>query len=68
MASDPKVAQAVAEAEAVARTPVAPEITARASRASRHASPVGSEPAELTDGAWSQPVQPEEPGPAEPTT
>ncbi|WP_223205007.1 SPFH domain-containing protein [Gordonia jinghuaiqii] len=38
LASDPKVAQAVAEAEAVARTPVAPEITARAARASRQSS------------------------------
>ncbi|MDY6810903.1 MAG: SPFH domain-containing protein [Actinomycetota bacterium] len=33
LASDPKVAQAVAEAEAVARKPVAPEVTARATRA-----------------------------------
>ncbi|RPA19726.1 SPFH domain-containing protein [Gordonia sp. OPL2] len=32
LASDPKVAQAVAEAEAVARTPVAPEVTARTAR------------------------------------
>lgn len=32
LASDPKVAQAVAEAEAVARTPVAPEVTARGAR------------------------------------
>ncbi|AZG44360.1 Modulator of FtsH protease HflK [Gordonia insulae] len=32
LASDPKVAQAVAEAEAVARTPVAPEVTSRSAR------------------------------------
>lgn len=34
LASDPKVAQAVAEAEAVARKPVAPEVTARPVRSS----------------------------------
>ncbi|MYR05654.1 SPFH/Band 7/PHB domain protein [Gordonia sp. SID5947] len=32
LASDPKVAQAVAEAEAVARKPVAPEVTSRVAR------------------------------------
>ncbi|NED67065.1 SPFH/Band 7/PHB domain protein, partial [Streptomyces sp. SID10244] len=32
LASDPKVAQAVAEAEAVARKPVSPEVTSRVAR------------------------------------
>lgn len=38
LASDPKVAQAVAEAEAVARKPVAPEIGTGMGRSSRHPS------------------------------
>lgn len=51
LASDPKVAQAVAEAEAVARTPVAPEVSTRPARSSLPYA--GAQPAagELADAA-----------------
>ncbi|MGW0451498.1 SPFH domain-containing protein [Gordonia sputi] len=51
LASDPKVAQAVAEAEAVARTPVAPEVSTRPARSSLPYSGVQPAANELTDTA-----------------
>lgn len=48
LTSDPKVAQAVAEAEAVARTPVAPEVPARPSPRLSYDPPAGL-PAEAGD-------------------
>ncbi|MDL9935858.1 SPFH domain-containing protein [Gordonia sp. ABSL1-1] len=61
LASDPKVAQAVAEAEAVARTPVAPEVPVRRSAAPPVAAPEYR--AELGTSGWSQTP---DPGPAAP--
>ncbi len=51
LASAPKVAQAVAEAEAVARTPVAPEVSTRPARSSLPYSGVQPAANELTDTA-----------------
>ena len=51
LASDPKVAQAVAEAEAVARTPVAPEVSTRPARSSLPYAAAQPAAGELADAA-----------------
>ena len=61
LASDPKVAQAVAEAEAVARKPVAPEVTTRPARSSlpyTGAEPASTDPASTEPGSKAQSEEP----------